>query len=539
MSVKQLPNFKEEINMSKNYILIALAIFLFWSCREDPSADGIPGEDYIAINVSVAPSDVMLTRATTSSPTPDESVINSLSVFVFDINGDRLLQRDDYDSSNLSDQSFKLYLRNEARNAVNPQIYVVANAINLNNNLDNISGKGDLEGITQNDCIDGNNGLLMSGKVENSNGIYSLSLKRSAAKITVEYTGEEENFKVKGFTVYNVADECYVMGATASPQDDNNVTAIVRDGKLTAYVNPTIAFDKSTQEVKSFVVIEAEYGGETCYYRIDICRSNGQGKYDYFDLEPNKWYQLKIKSVAGKGYESADIAAQHAYTDNNDIETEEPEPEIPEYPDFEDFNIFATTDLFIHDSDKKLYQNYFSDDYFEYNIVVKEYWKWITTKSPFIYKYKERIDNSTLIFSNDKFIGFHFPVMQGDKPWWYHYTFYLYDTIKTWGYYVTFTIEKLDDTDVWDSLELKTNDDYYYGKNLLGKEVESNLNFWLISGIQNPGYEEYTGIDNDYTKSVALLVITGSSGKQVKVPLFHTGNFEFNTNDNCFYFVEQ
>lgn len=178
---------------------------------------------------------------------------------------------------------------------------------------------------------------IMSGLIYKDNNTFKVDLKRSIGKISIENTAA--NFVLDGFTMFKGALNGYATAAIADEKESNGSYKKTADGtKIFSTPSNTISFTsdvsdsnrkyvysypvesagKDTQNLdKAYFIIKGKYKDQTCYYRIDLKSTDG-----YYNVEPNHWYQITIKSVNSYGYASYEEAAKRYMGQENDITVE-------------------------------------------------------------------------------------------------------------------------------------------------------------------------------------------------------------------------
>lgn len=166
--------------------------------------------------------------------------------------------------------------------------------------------------------------VIMSGMADSpSSGEYKIVLHRNIAKISVELNLEVNNFEMESFFIYNAPSRGFYTSAVALSNNNedyvyNKGTLVIEgreeeNGILDIFSFPVKSAGKDCDNPEgSFFIVKGKYDGEleSSYYRIDL-KKNNIGSDNYYDIDPNHWYQITIKSVNGKGYISAAEAARH------------------------------------------------------------------------------------------------------------------------------------------------------------------------------------------------------------------------------------
>ena len=192
--------------------------------------------------------------------------------------------------------------------------------------------------------------------------------------------------------------------------------------------------------------------------------------------------------------------------------------------------------LMMHDSDIKEYQDAKSVKSNENTILINDYLSFLNGQYVEIYNHKD--DRNKVILrqlhgvssshtgnNRTRDNGLHFPVMYGNKPWWYEYHIVIDSEVKV-------DLESGYDDSIWNSLEVI---DYDLNQNILGNDKISKYGDFWIRRAKGREYDDnsFTGISDDYQYSIANLIITFiSSGQKVKIPLYHTGFFHYGEQNN-------
>lgn len=350
------------------WLLCGMLSLALWGCSDDLDIrDALPdygyGEDYITIDFEMPDTEHVITR---SYDDLNERKITDFTVLIFD-KSDYLLKRDDFTSYQIA--QLLIGLEGENRKftyqlAVNEEdisnqnigkITAVANTI-LSDGPDLLSGFNG-RSKTFEDFLDimssmnrSDNGFIMSG-IKNETG--TLRLTRTAAKISLKNEYEDANFSLHNFAVYNMAKDCYLPAAvrqnqnrdwysntiTSSTQQPGNVQNLGVSGSngnvtfdLTdyCYVNPT----KTHEELKvyTYVVMYAAYHGKNYYYAVPLYYSNeredGTKDEGYYDIEPNHWYDMRIKKVLKEGDPDPETAIKNHNNNQIWVEIHDHNPEV-------------------------------------------------------------------------------------------------------------------------------------------------------------------------------------------------------------------
>lgn len=211
--------------------------------------------------------------------------------------------------------------------------------------------------------------------------------------------------------------------------------------------------------------------------------------------------------------------------------------------------LFPYSCLIIHDADRKKGEQLSNsalsryDDGGESKIVIYEYWNWLRglEESSNMYNYwrNHRLFGTHPQAGLRRDNGFHFPVMYGavfnpggaslkQTPWWYEYWIELdKELFNTSDFEVMLEFETKEG--IWKNLHVVDD----YRKNIEGKAHKAFNRFFLIFAQDN-GDGFYEGFDDGYENSVNYLLFKdpGTGSVMYRVPLYHTGFFHFETNED-------
>lgn len=162
----------------------------------------------------------------------------------------------------------------------------------------------------------------MSGIAESDgNKKYTVNLKRLAAKITMGKSVDFSsvvNFTIDNFSIYNAPSNGYYMAPWQTEDTykynsgSQTYSSFAASSIQQLYTYPVKSMGISTSGEGAYFIMKASYDGEECYYRIDLRGENkASGEPTYYDIEPNHWYDVQIKTVLKKGYATAKEAAEH------------------------------------------------------------------------------------------------------------------------------------------------------------------------------------------------------------------------------------
>lgn len=313
-----------------------------------------------AIRFEIPEAQHILTR---SNDSENERKITSLSLLVFDKNSN-LLKRIDLNDSEISrarngfeseNRSFIYQIAIEEIQITNENIgdiYAVANAKMsdgkdlLKDFTNNTSTEEDLIEIYSN-FSRSENGFLMAGKMNDHRVVL---LNRTAARISLTDEFNDASFTLHNFAVYNVAEECFLAAEVRKSLNDankpwyrNEINSYEQEttkvGKVgvnednsfeftyDCYVNPT----KTHEDLKvyTYVVLFANYQGQDYYYAVPLYRNDRkEGEEYYYDIEPNHWYDMRIKNVLKEGWGNPLTAIENHNDNQIWVEIHDHTPEI-------------------------------------------------------------------------------------------------------------------------------------------------------------------------------------------------------------------
>lgn len=168
--------------------------------------------------------------------------------------------------------------------------------------------------------------FVMAGKaIKESDGSYKTDLLRNVAKVSIDLNENIELFTLEGYKMYNAPKQGLYVGSLKKENylnGDNTFEAFSGERSLYTYSYPVKSAGNGDEG--SYFIIKGKFSGEECYYRVDLLKENKDKKDnpEYYDLEPNHWYQVTIKEVRSKGYDSEVEAAQHFLGEDNTLDIE-------------------------------------------------------------------------------------------------------------------------------------------------------------------------------------------------------------------------
>ena len=335
LKIMNLSNFIKSI--FKYIPLLGAIVFGVSSCTEDLDvSNGIvysDQDDYIKLNFVIPEAEHVITRANDNN---DERLINDLTILIFpseDKNA-TLLHQEDVELSGISDINLESNERNTfsykfsyEKADASLYYYAIANASGLISEFTQTSEKkiSDLEALTSTMFKYNKGGFIMSGAVLESSNNVTIPLTRSAAKVTLKDENAKDLFELTGFSM-QTANSCYITaGAEGSVNKlmDNKESKIQgnridgTDGSVRydAYSNPTVTYTDDLNgnvEFKTYLVIKGNYDGKETFYAVPIF---DKASNQYFNIEPNHWYDIRISEVSRGGYDSEDEALRYPMMD--------------------------------------------------------------------------------------------------------------------------------------------------------------------------------------------------------------------------------
>lgn len=334
-NTSKIPIQMKIINNLYKYILTLGSFFLFFSsCSDelgvksnviDSNTDG-----KILLNIHIPTSSIIHTRETDGETDAEKEISESYNHYVLIFENTqitaRLIQKKSLDSSEISEEH-EVILDLKGIDTSSLNIIVVANVQEddpLANLIAGNSSYGDLlQCVSQSLDKDTQptSPFIMSGKAEASaiqTGEYDVNLERTAAKISI--TSSDENFYITDYAMFNSPSQGFYTAAIAG-QDNyiyrNGSNTIQSISSSNEHQNYTYPVKSAGIEVLSptgaYFIVKGDFQGETCYYRVDLRKEtkNANGEFEYYDIDPNHWYQVEITSVNRKGYATVSEAAKH------------------------------------------------------------------------------------------------------------------------------------------------------------------------------------------------------------------------------------
>ena len=320
------------------YTLSLILAAMLPSCSEDLDvSDGIEGvpEGYMQINIAVPDPTIVSTRSGI-----DESIVNTLKVFIFSQDGMSKLQEVD-EFTSLSGNSVSFSLNGNARDK-DVLIYAVANVsgitgINSSDDLRKYTLTPVLAYIDNSDNIKANNfsnGLPMVGysSVNTSDGNnVTVPIYRAVAKISAVSSVAEVS--VSKIWIYKYSDGGFLSSYLNKEDFDNNVNTyqghiidsnglasieLVSNEGTYSYVYPSKGVGSKTDlNNGAFVVVEVIRNGKNQYYRLNLRKTKANSDdLEFIDLYANHEYKINITGFFTDGYDTYSEAAKHPDCDS-------------------------------------------------------------------------------------------------------------------------------------------------------------------------------------------------------------------------------
>ena len=322
------------MNITKRLIYI-FSILLLAACSDDEkyTVEPMGDDDTITFSISIPEPEKVVSRAEKPDEA-DERKINDLSVLIYNADGTQLLQSalniTDFTNNDTNKDSFTkitVKLNDDAKaHRDNVTVYIIANAGALLDDT-NTTTVTALRGVTTNAPLPATDGFIMSGIVTGKLTSASLltnkvTLYRTAAKLTIaSAVGASGSSPATGASNFTPESAALYNGATAG--------YVIAGAEKDLYAEPTTGSKKFPDDFLLYtypckssesgnntcLVVGGKYKGIDAYYRIDLKDSDTGNR---LDINPNHWYEVRIKSVNNQGYPTADEAARHP----SDIEVE-------------------------------------------------------------------------------------------------------------------------------------------------------------------------------------------------------------------------
>lgn len=292
-------------------IFLSLIIPLFLAGCSDIAElklSEIEGEEFmIYFNVS----------APISTTTRGESDIHSLTLYVFNSQGNEFYQKKDLTQADIESKTTSIFLTSSMKTG-SLKIYAIANTPQGVSIPESPSTLEDLKGIVMEQRIDENE-LVFNGESEiiDPNGkTATLTLTRVTAKISIK-TGSVSGYRVRGFQLRNAYAKGY-LGATQiegnkftfyEPTGSEDFKTDINGNQDAPYVTNTLIYpskgatDNDDPE-GAFLIIAAEKDSEMNYYKVAL-KNEGN---EYLNILANHHYEIEVKDITGRGAETPEDA---------------------------------------------------------------------------------------------------------------------------------------------------------------------------------------------------------------------------------------
>ena len=332
--------------MKKIYYYIGLlTILLVTSCQQQEIVSDVsvlkPGEYRFSVNI---PEPIVATRSMEHSPSAD---LRTMHVLVFDENGFFLANQvatvQSFDGKE-GTYTVSLPLSNTKR-----ILHFVLGDVNYDTYLPDDSETSIFSEL----AVSGNTDVYwqrmeLENIPENTTSLPTVTLVRNFAELTLDE--QVDNFEVIGYTImgetsagtvapYNAVgenfvsfelndalagDNAYEKFQTLNPGFGGNTVGereeldtAPSDEEFTPDAKYVYECNQDDDENPAYVLVKASYNGEPCYYKLDIVSFDEETYLtSYLNLYRNFSYQIYIKSVNDKGYDTAK-QAMDAVASNN------------------------------------------------------------------------------------------------------------------------------------------------------------------------------------------------------------------------------
>ena len=315
-------------------------MFVLAACSHDNiGVEPNPEEGAVLVNFSVqVPEMQVATRSFT------DQKITSLHLLVFDENGYFVQAAEATGTFGVEKGEVYEFSASLMQSPYKRVVHFIANSPIANANVENYEYGSEtalINALTTSDSQDAywqrvvlSNGIL-DGNEEMKEAFTEVPLVRNFVKISVD--NQAAIFNYESIAVINVPDK-----GTVAPFNVNNgmyatysagiAYKTLNDAGYYGYEpsdmeivntdtsNPTFATEHYIYERRqnqddedyTYVIIKGKYNNSETYYKVDIVDDNKEP----YNLLRNFNYVIKIKSVLGPGYESADAAAKAAASNN-------------------------------------------------------------------------------------------------------------------------------------------------------------------------------------------------------------------------------
>lgn len=288
-----------------------------------PSFGGVDADGTVEVTLSVPPVQTVSTRAV------DEKTVERVTVLVVYGGSNTVFQVSSIsdveavsETHSGADATYKISFRLDPslRGKDNLNIYFIAN-LPEDKNI-NIAPPMPLSDVKKLNAPVASGGcMVMSGKSKITDvSTKCVVLKRNDAKITVEHDGGGEGSATTPLS-YAIVGNKAVSPLLAGAEDilgtpDENASLSEDFSVGVRYLSPA---DNNNHRDKSYMIVKAPFEGSAYYYRLDFRRvkteSDGTPTFEYVDLLPNHWYQVKVLEVSRAGYATPAEASKHLNAD--------------------------------------------------------------------------------------------------------------------------------------------------------------------------------------------------------------------------------
>lgn len=321
--------------------LVVMGSLTFTGCSDDlevkdPDINREVNKDEILLNISVPEESIVKTRVEQSSTEMTISSSCKHYALIYEKDGANYVLSSLAQEIVISDTQTSVAIKGSSSfNAANSKIIVVANVPNNTTETSKFTGLAvgsnytallsKLSTTLSNNTAPGSPFIMSAVAKEGDNSNeYDVDLTRSVARISVEVDDNVGNFVLEGYEMRNAPNQGYYTAGVAFEENLNEYiynsgtqkfSATKINDRFQNYSYPVNSLGSSTDisaaNAGAYFIVEGKFEGETCYYRVDLRGTKkSDGSYEYYNINPNHWYQIEIIEVYRKGYSSADEAAQ-------------------------------------------------------------------------------------------------------------------------------------------------------------------------------------------------------------------------------------
>lgn len=313
------------------FLSITIIITLLTSCSSEdiftPFAEGGDGNITFTATIPAA------TSASRALGEPTTESLQSLKLLVFDKNG--LLQEIRTATAiNPTGETQGMYTVALTASSEKRIIHFVANysgdityGASENAVLSKLSVSGDNDAYWQ---------RMVVNSIKENADLGTVALVRNFARVTV--TSSDADFTYEGFVLVNTATRGTVApyktiasGGFATYTEDVTYETLAAEYKgiepANVEINKNIPTDFNDNKKYLYertqvkdpvcIIVKGQYGSNrSSYYKVDIINKKEGEADEYYKIFRNFSYDIVINNVAGEGYESPEIAMQHAASNN-------------------------------------------------------------------------------------------------------------------------------------------------------------------------------------------------------------------------------